>query len=41
MLRTDLIRPVGELLRDHASARGSERAFRDDERSEDWVGIER
>ena len=41
MLRTDLIRPVGELLRGHASARGPEPAFRDDERSEDWAGIER
>ena len=41
MLRADLIRPVGELLRGHASARGPEPAFRDDERSEDWAGIER
>lgn len=41
MLQTDLIRPVGELLRRHASERGAEPAFRDDDRSEQWAGIER
>jgi acyl-CoA synthetase (AMP-forming)/AMP-acid ligase II len=41
MLHTELIRPVGELLRDHAQRRGDQPAFRDDTRSEDWAGIER
>jgi len=41
MLHTELIRPVGELLREHAERRGEHPAFRDDIRSEDWAGIER
>ena len=41
MLHTELIRPVGELLRGHAQRRGEHPAFRDDTRSEDWTGIER
>ncbi|HEU4361817.1 MAG TPA: class I adenylate-forming enzyme family protein [Mycobacterium sp.] len=41
MINTELICPVGELLRRHATHRGGAPAFRDDERAEDWAGIER
>jgi acyl-CoA synthetase (AMP-forming)/AMP-acid ligase II len=41
MLHTELIRPVGELLRVHAKRHGERPAFRDDVRSEDWASIER
>jgi acyl-CoA synthetase (AMP-forming)/AMP-acid ligase II len=41
MLRTDLIRPLGELLEHHAAQRGAEPAFRDDHRAADWSAIER
>ena len=40
MLRTELIRPLGELLARHAGARGDERAFSDDQRSVTWSELE-
>jgi long-chain acyl-CoA synthetase len=40
MLRTDLIRPLAELLSDHARERGAKYAFRDDSRSVTWADLE-
>jgi rifamycin polyketide synthase module 1/2/3 len=41
MLRTELIRPLGELLARQAGARGDEPAFSDDQRSVTWGELER
>jgi rifamycin polyketide synthase module 1/2/3 len=40
MLRTELIRPLAELLGDHARERGAERAFYDDSRAVNWAELE-
>jgi acyl-CoA synthetase (AMP-forming)/AMP-acid ligase II len=41
MLRTELIRPLHELLQGHARARGGETAFVDEVREVSWTGLER
>ncbi|MFJ8495119.1 AMP-binding protein, partial [Streptomyces sp. NPDC094038] len=41
MIRTDLIRPLHELLRDHAGSRGGETAFSDACRAVTWAELER
>nr|AAM54075.1 polyketide synthase [Actinosynnema pretiosum subsp. auranticum] len=40
MLRSDLIRPLPELLREHAAERGDRVAFRDARRAVTWVDLE-
>ena len=39
MLRTDLIRPVWELLAQHAAGRGSQPAFEDDDVTRSWAEL--